>query len=250
MSTPLPILDPDLHVPVSETFLSVQGEGKLTGVPSFFIRLSGCNLRCAWCDTPYASWNPEGSPRSLASLVQEARTSASHAVLTGGEPMLFEQIAPLSRLLRAAGIHVTIETAGTIHRPPDQVACDLMSISPKLANSTPINDPRDPGGTWAQRHEARRVNLAALRGLLSDYAQHQLKFVVASPGDLPEIDALLGDLAGSGLRPDPSDILLMPEGVQAPDPDRSAWLVRTCLERRWRYCRRLHIDLFGNRRGT
>src|SRR5256885_2235085 len=81
-------------LPIAETFLSIQGEGKLAGTPSFFIRVSGCNLRCSWCDTPYASWNPEGSPRTIDSLIDEARASgARHAVLTGGEPMIFPQLA-------------------------------------------------------------------------------------------------------------------------------------------------------------
>jgi len=248
---PLPIHDnPDQTIPVSETFLSVQGEGMLTGMPSVFIRTSGCNLRCAWCDTPYASWKPEGTQRTLRSLVEEASSRAAHVVLTGGEPMLFEQIGPLSRMLKAAGLHITIETAGTIHRPPTEVACDLMSISPKLANSTPRGDPRDPDGQWEARHEARRLNLPALVGLLHQYADHQLKFVVGAPGDLAEIEALLARIRAEGAPVEPSRVLLMPEGVRPPEPERDAWIVAACLERRWRYCRRLHIDLFGNRRGT
>jgi 7-carboxy-7-deazaguanine synthase len=83
-------------VPISETFVSIQGEGKLAGVPSYFVRVSGCNLRCAWCDTPYASWEPDGGARTIDRVVEEARSAASrgvrHAVLTGGEPMMFAQM--------------------------------------------------------------------------------------------------------------------------------------------------------------
>lgn len=235
-------------LPIAETFYSVQGEGKLAGVPSFFIRASGCNLRCSWCDTPYASWSPEGAPRTLEALVAEARaTPARHAVLTGGEPMIFPQIEPLSRALREAGMHVTVETAGTVFRPPDALACDLMSISPKLANSTPRpGDPRDPTGAWRARHEARRINPDALNGLLAAYPRRQLKFVIASPADLAEIEALLDGLNGWA----PEDILLMPEGVDLPSPETKAWVVRACLDRGWRYCPRLHIELFGNTRGA
>lgn len=230
---------------ISETFTSIQGEGKLAGVPSHFIRASGCNLRCTWCDTPYASWTPEGKIRAIAELVDEARASGvRHVVLTGGEPMMFVVLPALCDQLRAAGLHITIETAGTISLP---VACDLMSISPKLSNSTPIaGDPRDPKGLWRERHEQRRLNLPELQRLLDAHPSRQLKFVVAEPSDLAEIDALLAQLRGIA----PDDILLMPEGVTLPTPERKAWMVRECMARNWRYCPRLHIELFGNTRGT
>jgi 7-carboxy-7-deazaguanine synthase len=239
---------------IAETFTSIQGEGKLTGVPSFFVRVSGCNLRCAWCDTPYASWAPEGDTREVGEIVEEARRSAAgglaHAVLTGGEPMILPQIEHLAGSLRAprasggAGMHVTVETAGTVFR---EVACDLMSISPKLSNSTPAEgDPRDPGGAWRRRHEQRRINLDALQGLIDGYAERQLKFVVSGPGDLGEIDDLLDRLRG--WRRD--DVMLMPEGVMPPTADQAGWVVAECVRRGWRYCHRLHIELFGNRRGT
>jgi len=232
---------------ISETFYSLQGEGRLTGVPSFFIRFSGCNLRCRWCDTPYASWNPEGTSRSLDELVHAAAASgARHVVLTGGEPMLFDAIEPLSQSLRSRGMHITIETAGTIFRAPASLACDLMSISPKLANSTPWDDPRDPQGTWASRHESRRINLAALQQLIDHAPQKQLKFVVAGDADLPEITDLLARLRNW----EPADVLLLPEGVTPPSAATKAWLTQVCLERGWRYCSRLHIELFGNTRGT
>ncbi|MEO1007766.1 MAG: 7-carboxy-7-deazaguanine synthase QueE [Planctomycetota bacterium] len=234
-------------LPIAETFVSLQGEGKLTGVPSWFVRVAGCNLRCTWCDTPYASWAPEGTTRAVDDLLAEARGVQSrgvrHAVLTGGEPMLFDAIEPLASGLRAAGWHITIETAGTIHR---SLACDLMSISPKLANSTPAGDPRDPGGRWARRHEATRLRPAVLRSLLGEYSEHQVKFVVTSGDDLAEIDEFVSGLRGL----DPADVLLMPEGVTIPDADRVAWVVDACLARGWRYAHRLHVELFGDRRGT
>lgn len=235
-------------LPISETFLSIQGEGKLTGVPSYFIRVSGCNLRCGWCDTPYASWNPDGGTRELADLVSAAAASgAKHAVLTGGEPMMFAQIEPLAASLRDAGLHITIETAGTLFRT---VACDLMSISPKLANSTPREgDPRDPDGRWRRLHDERRLNLESLQQLIDTYPQRQLKFVVRAvtlDADLAEIEALLARLRGWS----PDDILLMPEGVVKPTPAATAAVVAACTARNWRYCPRLHIELFGNVRGT
>lgn len=244
---------------VSETFVSLQGEGKLTGVPSWFCRLSGCNLRCAWCDTPYASWSPEGEMRTLGSLVDEAWASGvRHAVLTGGEPMIFKQLPALCARLREAGLHITIETAGTVYPEPWQaiggtrpLACDLMSLSPKLANSTPTGDPRDPSGAWAERHESRRFDPEALARLIDDHPDRQLKFVITSADDLAEIETLVegvrtrltGALA-------PSDVMLMPEGVRVPEPREIAWVVEACVERGWRFCPRVQIQLFGDTRGT
>lgn len=247
-------------LPVSETFVSVQGEGKLAGVPSFFVRLSGCNLRCRWCDTPYASWDPDGSPLPIERIVAAARASGvRHAVVTGGEPMMFPRVVELAGALAGpdaggerSGMHVTIETAGTVVPPSGLggLACDLMSISPKLASSTPRDDPRDPTGAWAARHEERRINLPVLQALLDRYPspQHQLKFVVCErvESDVAEIGALLARLRGW----QPDDILLMPEGVGPPSPEHKAAMAAACVQRGWRYCPRLHIDLFGNTRGT
>ncbi len=235
-------------VRIAETFVSIQGEGKLVGTPSWFVRLSGCNLRCTWCDTPHASWSPEGPQRSIDDLVGEAqRSRVRHAVVTGGEPMMFPQVTELTRrLAEEAGLHITIETAGTIVRP---VRCDLMSISPKLANSTPAaGDPRDPSGAWAVRHEQRRLNVEALQGLLDAHPSpgFQLKFVVAGEGDIPEIESVLAKLSGW----EPSDVLLMPEGVVAPPRALMDLVLGECLSHSWRYCPRLHIELFGHTRGT
>jgi 7-carboxy-7-deazaguanine synthase len=242
------------RLPISETFVSIQGEGKLTGVPSLFIRTSGCNLRCRWCDTPYASWSPDGGQRTIDSLVEEARAAAAkgvrHAVVTGGEPMMFAQTTELTRRLAqaeaegGAGMHITIETAGTI-MPEGGVTCHLMSISPKLGNSTPINDARDPDGAWAKRHEERRTNHAVLQRLLDECPERQLKFVLSGLGDIVEIDAMLRMIRGWN----PGDILLMPEGTP-PTAERRDAAVQLCMQRGWRYCHRVHLDLFGNVRGT
>ncbi|MGH7130923.1 MAG: 7-carboxy-7-deazaguanine synthase QueE [Phycisphaerales bacterium] len=239
-------------LPISETFTSIQGEGKLTGVPSWFVRLSGCNLRCAWCDTPYASWKPDGGQRSIAELVDEARASGvHHTVVTGGEPMIFPACAELTASLRDAGLHVTIETAGTVSPEPMPHA-DLMSISPKLASSTPTEEQARAGAielAWAGasgRHEQRRINLPSLQILIDRHSGRQLKFVVSGPANLAEIESLLATLRGWSN----DDILLMPEGVAPPTAATKAWLTGECIRRNWRYCGRLHIELFGNKRGT
>src|SRR5579872_6313523 len=166
---------------IAEIFYSLQGEGSLIGVPSVFVRTSGCNLRCSWCDTPYTSWQPEGEECSLEQIVEQiAAYPARHAVITGGEPMIAPEVVPLTDRLRQRGLHITIETAGTVFAP---VACDLMSISPKLANST-------PQGSWSAQHERRRFQPEILRHLMSSY-DYQLKFVVAEETDLEEIGRML-----------------------------------------------------------
>ncbi|HTA70212.1 MAG TPA: 7-carboxy-7-deazaguanine synthase QueE [Bryobacteraceae bacterium] len=222
---------------IAEIFYSVQGEGMLAGVPSVFVRTSGCNLRCTWCDTPYTSWQPEGEDRSIESIAEEVdRYGAEHVVITGGEPMIAPGIEELTRRLTQ---HVTVETAGTVDVA---VRCDLMSISPKLANSTPRD--RD-GGRWAAQHERLRHQPEILKRLMERYF-YQLKFVISDPGDLTEVRTIVNELEASKDR-----VLLMPEGV---DPallaERGRWLVEVCKQEGFRFSPRLHIELWGNRRGV
>ncbi|MBW8780740.1 MAG: 7-carboxy-7-deazaguanine synthase QueE [Verrucomicrobia bacterium] len=228
---------------ISETFYSLQGEGELTGVPSVFIRTSGCNLRCNWCDTPYASWQPEGVERSVDELVAEVRSHpARHVVLTGGEPMIAKGIRDLAAALRADGRHITIETAATV--APDGIACDLASLSPKLRNSLP--DDRLPAA-WRERHEATRWQPDAVRAWIDAYP-YQFKFVVSSPADVEELETLLASLDREIPR---HKILLMPEAVSLDRlRERAAWLGDLCKARGYRYAHRLHIELYGNKRGT
>lgn len=230
---------------ISEIFHSVQGEGVLTGVPSVFVRTSGCNLRCRWCDTPYASWQPEGEEMSIAEILAQVQQWPSrHAVLTGGEPMVARGIRDLAAALHDAGKHLTIETAGTI--APEGIACDLASLSPKLSHSTPREGEIEPG--WIERHERLRLQPDILRAWLDSGTEYQLKFVVASEPDMEEIRALLEELQ----RGVPADrVLLMPEGRSLAElRERSAWLVEVCKTTGHRFCQRLHIELFGNSRGT
>src|SRR5882724_1289526 len=159
---------------IAEIFYSVQGEGSLVGVPSIFVRTSGCNLRCSWCDTPYTSWNPEGDELSTEAILERTGQypAARHVLINGGEPMIAPGIVELSQRFRQAGMHITFETAGTVFTP---VACDLMSISPKLSNST-------PGGSFRNQHERLRFQPDVLKRLISAY-DYQLKFVIAQPAD-------------------------------------------------------------------
>jgi len=228
---------------VSEIFHSLQGEGELAGVPSVFVRLSGCNLRCNWCDTPYASWNPEGDPLSVDEIVARVSTyPARHVVLTGGEPMIASGIHELATKIKQLGYHITIETAATV--APEGIPCDLASLSPKLRNSAPDNRLAD---AWRTRHEQLRWQPEVVRAWLQRYP-FQLKFVVASASDVEEIEGLLRELNEPVSR---SKILLMPEGTS---PEvlraRTIWLAELCKQRGYRFAPRLHIELYGNRRGT
>lgn len=229
---------------IAEIFHSIQGEGELTGVPSVFVRTSGCNLRCAWCDTPYASWHPEGGEMSSDRIVEQVLASGCrHVVLTGGEPMIAPGIRELARSLTSHGLHLTIETAGTV--APEGIACHLASLSPKLANSTPL--PGQFGDGWHRRHEAARLQPGILTQWL-DAGPYQLKFVVAGPADLAEIRDLLARL---GRPVPPASVLLMPEGTTpAAMAAKRDFVLAACLESGYRYCHRLHLDLFGNTKGT
>jgi len=221
---------------IAELFYSLQGEGSLVGVPSVFVRTSGCNLRCSWCDTPYTSWQPEGTELSLAQILDEVRAyPARHVVVTGGEPMIAPEILALTERLREAGLHITIETAGTVFQP---VACDLMSISPKLANST-------PEGPFRAQHERLRIQTDVLAKLMARY-EHQLKFVIARAEDLDEVRSIV-----AALRADAGRVILMPEGVEpAVLRERSVWLAEICKEEGYRFSPRLHVDLWGSKRGV
>ncbi|MFA9196309.1 MAG: 7-carboxy-7-deazaguanine synthase QueE [Aliarcobacter sp.] len=229
-------------VRVAEIFHSIQGEGLLAGVPSVFIRTSGCNLRCDWCDTPYASWKPEGEDMSVSEILKKISVwNCNHVVLTGGEPMIAPDFPELAEALKRQGKHITIETAGTI--PPNGIPCDLASISPKLSNSTPPPE-RDPA--WAKKHEATRLQPEVISEWIRKYP-FQLKFVVSSENDLVEIKSLLLKLPKI-----PVDrVLLMPEGIDTQTiASRSPGLVDICKLEGFRFCPRLHIELFGHKRGT
>ena len=229
---------------ISEIFHSIQGEGLCTGVPSVFVRTSGCNLRCSWCDTPYTSWAPEGDELSVAEIVSQVNSyDCRHVVITGGEPMVSVGMPELTQQLQREGFHVTIETNAT--RSPDGIAVDLASLSPKLANSTP-DAALHP--VEAKMHtESLRLKPDVIDAWL-DYCACQLKFVVSSEDDITEIKDLLGRLT---VPLPPDRVMLMPEGI-TPEvlAQRREMLIDLCKRHGYRYCSRLHIELFGNARGT
>ena len=233
---------------ISEIFHSIQGEGHLVGTPSVFIRTSVCNLRCSWCDTPYTSWNPEYTELSLSTILEQTQQLASrngdsttHVVITGGEPFLHEkELLELCDQLAMQGFHITVETNATLFAP---VNAHLISMSPKLANST-------PPGAAAKSHEAQRLNADVIRTFLIKYVPPerdvQVKFVIDSEADLVEVGELEKRI---GIPKE--KILLMP---QAREPDellsKSRLLAELCRKRGYGFSTRLHIELFGNCRGV
>ena len=224
---------------IAEIFQSIQGEGEFAGTPSIFVRTTGCNLRCWFCDTPYTSFRPEGPRRLWTDVLDEIlKFDCTHVVLTGGEPMLQPEMVPLARTLREQGRIVTMETAGTIFRPVD---VDLMSISPKLSNAAPREETH-----WQERHERDRDRPEAMRKLLEG-STYQLKFVVDQPEDLQEIVAYLARFPQI-----PQDrIWLMPQGIRQEELlEKGVWLAPAAAELGFRFCPRRHIEMFGNVRGT
>jgi 7-carboxy-7-deazaguanine synthase len=226
---------------IAEIYKSTQGEGLLTGTPSVFVRTSGCNLRCWFCDTPYTSWRPEGRDHSVDEILSQIEEwETPHVVITGGEPMLFAELIPLTEALRARRRHITIETAGTLYLP---VACDLMSISPKLAGSAPDVH---VDARWHHRHEQERHRPEVVRRLMHEY-EYQLKFVIDEAADCGAVEEYL---VAIGIA-DRDRVLLMPQGTDRDELlARGEWLEPYCIERGYRYCPRMQIEWFGARRGT
>jgi 7-carboxy-7-deazaguanine synthase len=184
-------------------------------------------------------WRPEGQSASPADVLGRMRGFASrHAVVTGGEPLIQDDIELFCQMLKAADFHVTVETAGTIFKP---LPADLLSISPKLSNSTPADASVGP------QHEQMRLQPAVLQQWIDLGTDRQFKFVVQEEADVAEIHALLEDLRGWKNE----DILLMPEGRSAQTlAQREGWLVEICKREGFRYCPRLHVQLWGDRRGV
>ena len=223
---------------ISEIYESFQGEGPFAETPSLFVRTSGCNLRCTFCDTPFTSWQPEGEQVSLEDLAEQINASnAPHVVLTGGEPMLAPQLSELTDICRAASKLITIETAGTVDR---SVECNLMAISPKMHNSTP-DDP-----VWSIRHEESRHQPAVIRSLFDRY-NCILKFVIDVNADVAEVVEYLGEFP----QIDANHVWLMPQARTREElSEKADWVQAAAEAHGFQYSSRLHVEKFGNMRGV
>lgn len=240
-----------------EIFHTLQGEGPAVGTPAVFIRASRCNLHCVWCDTDH-TWNFEGTPWSHEkdtlpgyakhrksdvtielSPADAAREIVAFAcprvVITGGEPLL-QQDEFLDMMRRIRGkigeVVFEVETNGT-RVPGAEFAAEVaqFNVSPKLSNS------------------GMEENIRLVPGALAWFAAEEkswFKFVVAGEADLAEIEELVTRFTLPRSR-----ILLMPEGRTAERLDRIApWLAGVCRDHGYRFCDRLHVRLWGDRRGV
>ena len=228
---------------INEIFYSLQGEGFLAGVPSVFVRVAGCPLRCRWCDTKYAWDEKAGKNYSIDKIIQTVQQwPCKFVVITGGEPMINSDLSKLVRQLKAADKHITIETAGIAYIP--DLACDLMSISPKLSNSVPTAEDRSQK-TEIRRQKFLRLDIAVLRELIDNY-KYQLKFVVDSENDLPEIQETLEKIGNV----DSENVMLMPQAVIRDELlAKSRMVADMCKRAGFAFSPRLHVLLWNNKRG-
>ncbi len=221
---------------ISELFTSIQGEGKYTGTQSIFIRTSYCNLRCSWCDTPYTNWDPEKKEVSLENIISyvDQVPHISPVVITGGEPFLQKEITTLCDYLQHK--YITIETNATIYIP---TKAHFISMSPKLASSVPR------GTRFDNMHERKRIQLEVIKQFMQNH-DYQLKFVVCGEGDIGEILFIQDSIQV------PSNMIcLMPEGKTNEELQKTAPITAMLAQRYgFNYTDRLHIRLWGERRGV
>ncbi len=223
---------------INEIFHSLQGEGSLAGMPGVFIRIAGCPLRCKWCDTKYARPDSAGKEYTVEQVKEAiADFPGRHVVITGGEPMVNPELADFLNDFAEPGMHITIETAGVRYLP--ELPCDLMSISPKLSNSTP----EDPA--VAAEHDSRRFDLSAMQQLIDGY-NYQLKFVVDTTADLDDIAGCLKEL--NDVNPD--RVYLMPQAVTTAELiAKSRMLAEYCKQSGFSLGQRLQVFLWDNQQG-
>lgn len=249
---------------------TIQGEGRLAGTPSIFVRLQGCNLRCIWrdadgnivpCDTRHASFDNEGQKvmevADIVKIIEQNRGNINHVVITGGEPMLQARgLVELLDRLKVMNIHTTIETNGTIFNEQCVKLASLMSISPKLPSSIPSEDKLSVRGYIADfqtiKHAKIIADIRPLQQIIDAVRKYknalQLKFVVASLQDADDIKSYFIDR----LRDiSTDDIFVMPMATTAEAMHRNGlFAMKMAIENNWHYSPRLHIDMFGNREGV
>ncbi len=221
----------DIKINISEIFYSIQGEGFLAGVPSVFVRIAGCPLRCKFCDTPYASSAKSGKKLSISQiLAQIKKYPTKYVVITGGEPMVCPNLPQLCKALKK--YHITIETAGI--KFVSGLKCDLMSISPKLSNAY-----------LKASDKNTYLKIDELQKLIKGY-EYQLKFVVEKEKDIKEVSQILKKLK----KPDRAKVMLMPQARKLVEYiKRGELCAKLCKKYGFAFSPRLQITLWGNKKG-
>jgi 7-carboxy-7-deazaguanine synthase len=231
-------------------FHTIQGEGKYIGYPTTFVRLSRCNLRCAWknpdgsitkCDTPYTSFDPEIDKWDIDDLVAEIhKIGEKHICISGGEPYFQKELVTLVDKLKALDYFITLETNGTIYR---ESKADFISLSPKLSSSSAHQ-------TFGSKHEAQRLKYEQLCQFVTNH-NHQFKFVVNGQDDLDEIDDMIKEIKRRTNVDINDNIWLMPQGITTEQFDaKLSWMADVCKDRSWKLTDRMHIRIWGSRRGV
>jgi 7-carboxy-7-deazaguanine synthase len=207
---------------VTETFVSIQGEADAVGWPSLFIRLTGCPLRCVYCDTQYAFHG--GEWQTMEQLVDVARGSGvRHVCVTGGEPLAQKACLALLAALCDAGFSVSLETSG---------AMDVTPVDPRVSR---VVDLKTPGSGEVARNRLDNLDI------LTD--RDQVKIVVCSREDYEWARALIRSHAGSLASP----VLLSPSWGQLEARDLAEWILADRLDVRLQV--QLHKYLWGNEPG-
>lgn len=238
-----------------EIFYSIQGEGKSMGKPAIFIRLSLCNLHCTWCDTDY-TWNWKSTPfthdndkiegytkydkdewildTDTNHIINEVKKfPCKRIIITGGEPLMQQkELVDLLTRLKTDGYFIEIETNGTLAIKADLYdLIDQINVSPKLSNSN---------------NELKlRIKKSAL-SQFSNSSKSTFKFVVDTPQDLEEIEKIITEYSIPS-----NKVYLMPQGTKSEIlKKKQHWLIDICKEKGFNFSDRLHIHLYGDKRGV
>lgn len=251
---------------------TIQGEGKMAGVPVLFLRTAGCNLRCMWalpngevslCDTPSASFDTRGEKRVEIEIIKKIILNnigmMNHLVISGGEPFIQSDalVDLITQIKKERNLHVSVETNGTILNTDLISKINFFSISPKLKNSIPTKEKLKSSKTIIpfepDQAEKTRINIQAIQAIIDHCRTHegkdfQLKFVVQNHNELTEIeDTFLSHLNNWN----PDDIVLMPLGSTPEELKQTRMIaLEAAIERGWRYSPRLQITYFGGAVGV